>query len=369
MTLAHRALRRALSTSLLTLALVAGATAQEKDTVTLKNGNSETGKIKSEEYGALVFDKTDKTIAWSDIAPMGVTYGNAPQFGSALDAFNNGKLDDALKAFEELKGEKNLRPVLKQHALYYVPLILQRQGKFDEALAGYKDLLTAFPKSRRLFEVGENYLAIYMAKKDPVAGAKALDQLSTDALGAGVPTGFDSAISVLKGRLIEEQKKFAEAQALYTLAEKAPGVAPSVVAQAILGQGRCAVGLGDKTKAEGIFRKVVTGDGDGSILAGGWNGLGDLMLEDGKGGGATKKADADKILDALFCYLRGVVQYTPQPGESSAEYEHALFGASECFKYLGQLDPKAESKQANMKRSSDRLDQLRREFPNSPYLK
>jgi tetratricopeptide (TPR) repeat protein len=375
-TTALQTMRRALATSFLVLsagaiasASPAAASAQDnKDSVQLKSGTSETGKIKSEDYGGLVIDnKGDKTIAWKDIAqPGGIHYANAPQYDAAKDQFDGGKLDEAQKSFEELKGEKNLRPVLKQHALYHLAVIDQRTGKLDEALAGYKELLTAFPKSRYLYQVGENYVSLYGAKRDPAAASKALDQLSTDAMTAGVESGFGSAVNVLKGRLLEDQKKYAEAQAAYTVAEKATGVEASVVQQAILGQGRCAVALKDNVKAEGLFRKLTTSpDASAPVLAGAWNGLGDIMIEDARKAG---KPDQDKITDALYCYMRGVVLYVPLPGESTAEYERAQYFSAKCFEYLGSLATKADIKQQYAGAKEVRLAQLRKQFPNSIYL-
>jgi tetratricopeptide (TPR) repeat protein len=373
-------MRRALTTSLFLLAAAAlsprstaaGAplpSAQDnKDTVQLKNGNSESGKIKSEDYGGLVIDnKGDKTIAWKDIAqPGGVHYANAPQYEAAKDQFDAGKLDEALKSFDELKGEKSLRPVLKQHTLYHLAAIAQRQGKFDEALAGYKELLTAFPKSRYLYQVGENYVSLFAAKRDAAGATKALDQLSTDAMTAGVDPGFGSAVGVLKGRVLEDQKKYAEAQAAYTVAEKATGVEVSVVQQAILGQARCALALKDAVKAESLFRKVTTSpEAAAPVLAGAWNGLGDLMLEEAR---KAAKPDQDKITDALYCYLRGVVQYVPLPGESTTEYERAQFFSAKCFEYLGSLATKKEAKEFYAAAKGVRMDQLRKQFPNSIYL-
>jgi tetratricopeptide (TPR) repeat protein len=380
---ATRTLRRAWTASLLFLAASAPAIAlppiaqpagtqpppaqDNKDTVQLKSGNTESGKIKSEEFSGLVIDnKGDKTIAWKDIVqPNGVHYANAAAYEAAKDQFDGGKYDEALKTFEELKGEKALRPVLKQQVLYYLAFILQRQGKLDEALAGYKELLTAFPKSRYLYEVGENYVAIYQAKRDPGGAGKALDQLSTDSMTAGVDPGFGSAVSVLKGRLLEDQKKYAEAQAAYRVAEKATGVTSSVVQQAILGQARCAVALNDKPKAEGLFRKLTTSDAASPVMAGAWNGLGDLLLEDAR---KTAKPDTDKITDALYCYLRGVVQYVPLPGESSLEYERAQFYSAKCFDFLGQLTTNKDAKQSYLAAKQLRIEQLRKQFPNSIFL-
>lgn len=371
---AARALRTALRTSLLAgafLTVTLAGAVRAQDTVTLKSGSTETGKIKSEDYGGLVIDaKGDKTISWNDVspAPGSIRYANAQQYDSAKEAFDAGKFEDALKAFDEVKGEKNLRAPIKQSVLFYSALAQQRLGKTDEALASYKELVTAFPKSRFLLQVGESYVSIYLGKGDAAGAAKALDALSNDASTAGVDASFGAGVNVLKGRVLEDQKKFAEAQAAYAVAEKAAGAPPAVVQQAILGQGRTAIALGDKTKAEGLFRKVVNSDAPGQVLSGAWNGLGDLLLEEGKKG-TGGKPDADKINDALYCYLRGVVLYSPLPDDPTDQYERALFSASECFRYLSQLETKPDLKTLQMQRCQARLDQLKREFPQSPYLK
>jgi len=378
-------LRRALSTSILigaltasavplvfaasalTLALSAPAYAQDsKDTVTLKDGTTQSGKIKSEDYGGLVINvKEDKTLTWNEIiaGPGGITYGGSPAFQSVKDMFDGGKFDDALTPLAELVKDTKLRAPLKQHVLYYKALIEQRQAKYDDAIVAYKDLLTAFPKSRYLLDVGDNLVQIYIAKGDVPGAMKALDQLSSDAATAGVESGFSSAMNVLKGRVLEEQQKFPEAQAAYTVAEKGTGVAATVVAQAILGQARCAIALKDNTKAEGLFRKIVNADGPNNVMAGAWNGIADLMYADATP--KSGKADAAKINDALYCYLRGVVQYSPLPGESTSEYERALAGSVRCFKGLAQLETKPDIKAAHTARANERQNQLLREFPNT----
>ena len=370
---AARTHSRVLTPLFLALALAAPAIAQqEKDVVRLKDGKSESGKIKSEDYGGLVITvgKEEKTIAWNDILPEGgITYAGpgSVQYQSAKEIVDQGKLEDAAAALTELKGEKQLRAVLKQNVLYYLGYVQQRQSKLDEALGTYKELLTEFPKSRYLMMVGENLVTIHLAKKDVAGAMKALDQLSADAAGAGVECGFGASVSVLKGRVLEEQKKYPEAQAQYVVAEKSAGVAPSVVAQAVLGQGRCAVAMNKKPEAEGLFRKLVTQDGPNVVVAGAWNGLGDLMFEEGKPKAAGSKGDPERILDALYCYLRDVVQYAPLPGEPTTEYERSLALASDCFKWLATLETKADMKVEYKKRSDARLEQLKSQFPNSPF--
>jgi tetratricopeptide (TPR) repeat protein len=348
----------------LTLAALAlPAAAQDKDTIQFKDGKSDTGLIKSEEYGGLAFNPTKgaaRTILWNEIAPNGITYGNAPEYQSARDEMEAGKLPEALAKFEELLSDTKLRAVLKQNALYFSATIHQRLGAFDQAIASYKTLVTDFPKSRWLMEVGENLVVCHMAKKDVAAAGKALDELSAAATAAGVEAAFNSSVNVLKGRLFEEQGKFPEAQAAYGVAEKATGVPQNVVQQARLGQARCLVALNKKPEAEALFRKLVAEDAPSVVLAGAWNGIGDLMLEDARKG----TPDAEKLLDALYCFLRGTVQYTPLPGESVAEYKRALKSSGEVFKFIGQVEKNADRQKIYRQRAAEREEQFKKEFPS-----
>jgi len=353
----------ALPLTLGALALPAAAQAQDKDTIQLKDGTSEPGLIKSEEYGGVTFQPSKgaaRTILWSEIAPNGITYANSPEYQSARDDLEGGKLAEALVKLDELLADAKLRGVLKQNAQFFAAMIHQRQGEIDPAIEGYKKLVADFPKSRWLMEVGENLVLCHMAKKDVAAAGKALDELSAAATAAGVEAGFNSSVNVLKGRLYEEQGKIPEALAAYGVAEKATGVPPSVVQQARLGQGRCLVASNKKSEAEALFRKLVAEDAPHVVLAGAWNGLGDLMLEDSKKGGAP---DAEKLLDVLYCYLRGSVLYTPLPGESVTEYKRACKSAAEVFKFISQVEKNADRRKLYQARAAERDEQFKKEFP------
>src|SRR5439155_23769983 len=157
------------------------------------------------------------------------------------------------------------------------------------------------------------------------------------------------------------QQKYPEAQAAYGVAEKAQGVSQGVVQQARLGEARCLVAMNKKTEAEAIFNKLKTEDAPNQVLAGAWNRLGDLQLDRARKGSAV---DSDKLLDALFCYLRGVVQYAPLPGESTGEYKRAMRGSAEVFRFISQNEKNADRKRLYQQRMQERLDQLKKEFPN-----
>jgi tetratricopeptide (TPR) repeat protein len=342
--------------------LAGSARAQEtKDTIQFKDGKSETGLIKSEEYAGITFNPAKgaaRTIEWKDVAPNGITYASA-EFQSAKDAFDQGKFQDALDKFQQALGDAKLRAVLKQNAEYFVATIHQRGGEYDPAIESYKKLVADFPKSRWLMEAGEGLLACFMAKKDPAGAAKALDELSTAATAAGVEASFNSVVNVLKGRLNEEQGKFAEAQAAYGVVAKANGVPVSISQKARLGEARCMVALNKKADAKTVFQALTKEDASNAVLAGAWNGIADLMVEEAR----ANQNDPDKLLDALFCYMRGVVQYAPLPGEPYTEYKRALKGSATAFKFISEVEKNADRKRLYLERAKERDEQFKKEFP------
>jgi tetratricopeptide (TPR) repeat protein len=373
MNLAHetrpqRARKTWLAAMLFAASLGAPALAQQ-DTIQLKDGKSETGRIKSEDFSGLVLTAAkggDRTIEWSQIAPNGVAYGGSVEFTTAKEAFDARRYDEAIQQFTEiLKPEAKLRPLLKPHAQYYSATSRLRKEEWDAAISEYKKLYTESPKSRHLMEIGEGLVTAYLAKGKDYAGAtKALDELDSAATLASVGGGFTSAINVLKGRIFEEQQKYSEAIGAFSVAEKATGVSPLVVQQARLGQARCYVATSKPTEAEALYKKVTTEDAPNAVLAGAWNGLGDLWKKPG-----FEKKDANLLNDALYAYLRGVVQYGPLPGESTHEYERAMAGAAQCFTYLSGIEQAKDKKDLYAQYARVRRDQLAKEFPNSVFLK
>lgn len=351
------------TTALLCFALLSGARA---DTITLKDGKTESGRVKAEDFGGVTFDPAkgdDKLIPWSDIAANGITYDGADEYVAAKEAFDGGRFDEAISAFAPLAKDSK-KPVLRQNALYYTARAQMALGKGEEALATFETLVKEHGKSRWLMDVGESLIVIHAAKKDFASAGKALDKLGSDASAAGVDASFDKAVQVLKGRVFEEQKDYAKARAAYGVAASATGLDARIVQLGKLGEARCNAAGGDKAKAEGIFRALTREDASNAILAGAWNGLGELMLEEGKKG----KGDAEKITDALYCYLRGVVQYPPLPGDSTLEHERAIAGAAQCFRFLSQIDSKPEGKRYNKERADQHAAMLRSRYPNSSFL-
>ncbi len=61
--------------------------------------------------------------------------------------------------------------------------------------------------------------------------------------------------------------------------------------------------------------------------------------------------------------MRGVVQYSPLPGEPYTEYKRALKGSAEVCKFIGQVEKNADRKKLYQQRAAEREEQFKKEFP------
>jgi tetratricopeptide (TPR) repeat protein len=352
---------------LLVLGLVAaGAStvAQKDDRVVLKNGKEKVVRIKTEDIDGAWYTGTggagNTVIRWDEIDT--IHYGAADAFDKALETFSGGRINDAATQLEALAGEADLRPPLKQTVLYYLGLANGRLGKPDLATTRFKELLAAFPKSRYLLPVGANLLALHLEKNDAAGAAKDLEPIFAVAKEAGSNEALQAALNVLRGRLLEEQKKYDEAESQYQSSSKVSKADPDVIAAANLGLARCAQKRG-RSDAEQRYRDLAKSDASNALLAGAWNGLGDIALEQ-----ATKARDTDGMRVALLAYLRGVVMYPPSEGEPSEEYERALAGTARAAKSIAELESNAERKQLFLARAKRSKDQLQNLYPSSRFL-
>jgi tetratricopeptide (TPR) repeat protein len=349
---------------LLTLGVTATAFAQQ-DIVRLRNGNTDTGTIESEDYQVLSIkstkDKKTNRIAWDDIAE--VTYGNSNDYTAAVKMVNGGNLSGGAAKLNQLAAGDKLRKDLKPHALFYAAAATQRSGNLKEAATGYIELVKAFPKNPHLRQAAKGLVDCRIASGDAASGTGELEAMVAAAKGAGVDDQFLGTFEVFHGRLLEAQKKMVEAKVKFDQVAAMRGIAASLTAEAKLGVARCSQAEGQSPKALEIYKAMIDQDLGNEVMAGAWNGMGEITRDE-----AAKAKNAEKMLDALYMYLRGVVQYAPAPGEGTGEYERALAGSSATFKALSDLEPDAAKKKVWSDRSRERLNQLKKEFPNSPHL-
>src|SRR4029453_8592289 len=143
----------------------------------------------------------------------------------------------------------------------------------------------------------------------------------------------------------------------------AAGADPALVLAAKVALARCAQRAGRTNDAQTQYREIVKLEAPNDVLAGAWNGLGEIALAEG-----SSKRSQDDLRYALFAFLRGVVQYVPERGGSTEEYERALAGASKAFKALGEVYTDANKKKQFQARSAQCSEQLQSEFPRSRWI-
>jgi hypothetical protein len=358
---------RCLPLLLLTLGAAATLTAQtQPDVVRLRNGNTDQGTIESENYKELalksVKDKKTNRYPTEDIAD--VQYGGSPEYTAAYKLYVAGNPQGAQK-LAQLASSDKLRKELKQHALFFAAAAQQRAGNLKDALTLYLDLAKQAPNSSHLRQVAKSIVDCRIASGEAAAGSSDLDMLMKAAKEAGVDDLYLGTLEVYNGRLLEAQKKMVEAKVKYEQVAAARNIPPKLTAEAKLGVARCSQAEGQAQKASEIYRQLVDQEDLGNeVLAGAWNGLADIARDE-----AVKAKSAEKLLEALFMYLRGVVVYAPAPGEGTSEYERALAGSAATFKALADGETDAAKKKLYADRARERLNQLNKEFPNSPHQK
>lgn len=351
----------------LTLALgvlaVPAVAQDEDDTIRKKDKTTMSARVKSEDLkGAVVIPsgtggKAEITIGWKDIAS--IDYAGSPDFRKARGYVEAGNMAEAIPLLEALRKESTLRDVLKNNVLFLLGSSHMRAGEYDKAIEVYSDLFTKFPKTQYLLSAGDQLINAHLAKQNQQGAKDALESMLAKAKAAGIDT---TPLNVLKGRVFEAAGDYSSALSAYkTVFDAATDDAGKAAAE--LGMARALFGQGKFGEADAKYRALTVRDLPPLVLAGAWNGLGDLMLKAGK-----EKRDVELITDSLYAYLRGCVLYTPQTGEPTAEYERAVAGAYECFKGISEIETVDARKKTFMARAKERREHLETKFPNSRYL-
>ena len=339
--------------------------AAKEDVVSFKDKRDpEKGKVVAENYDALELEVkkgVKKKLEWAGIAS--VKYADVPEEYTEAAAERGGDPEGALEKLKGLGGQEGLGDVTRQQVMYDVASLQQQLGLLDEAIASWNALIAAFPEGRYLGAAARGLIDSNLAKGDADGAGKALDGLGSNA-AVGKYEGLGLDLKVLRGRILMAQGKFADARAAFEQVEKDAKASPDASAMARLGVAECLKNEGKGPEAETRFKAIVDGDGPNFLLAGAWNGLGDMLSEKG-----AKARNADQLTEALYAYLRGVVQYVPAAGEPQDQYERALAGSARCFKHLSELETNKDRKAYYGGMFTQQAERLRKVSPNSEYLK
>jgi tetratricopeptide (TPR) repeat protein len=334
-----------------------------QETVHLRNGNSEAGRIEAEDYDVLRFkvkkgkDEQAVTFPWAEVAD--VTYTGELQ--KAINQLNNGNRTQAIQQLTQALAGSTLRKELRPAAAFSLGIAQLREGQFPAAATTLQDLLKTAPKSRYLFPAARALADIYLATGEFDNGNAAIDAASNAAKDAGVSANHLMAFDYYRGLLNEAKKDMVKAKLSFQTASRVE--LPLIAELGKLGLARVADAAGQTDEARKAFTALTEQGRSNETLAGAWNGLAKLALADG-----VSKKKAEIVTDGLYMYLRGVVCYAPLPGDGTSEYERALAGSAEAFRQLAEFDTDDAQKKQNIGRAKQRLDLLRKEFPHSIFL-
>jgi tetratricopeptide (TPR) repeat protein len=345
---------------LVALATTVASARAQTDTVETVDGKSLSGKVLLEAYDHLELQSKQgqkQKLDWSEVAT--VQYGGSPEYTDAVGKLATAPVPDSLAALEKLKGDAKLRPVVKQQVLFLIASLHVRAGDFDGAATAWQELAKAFPSGRYLDQAARGVAAAYVSKGAPGEASAALDVVVAAAKPANPGPRFDTTVTLVKAWLLETQGNAAGAKSAYEAAEKAGGLAPDQAATTSLGIARCQQKAGQVDDAAARFRKLVNAaDTPHAVMAAAWNGIGDLLLEQGR-----KKRDVEVLTQALYAFLRPVVLYVPLEGESEDDQQHAIAGAADACQSIAELD--ASLKQAYGQRAADLRTRLKKKEGNA----
>ena len=348
----------------LTLAAGSAGSAGDDDTVTLRDDTIKTGKIQAAETTGitLLVGKKPEATPWSAIAS--VQYGNARDFDVARQQIAEGKRDEGIAGLEKLAADKKLRAPLHQEVLFELARAWQAKGDADKALATWKDLMKSHANGRYLVSGGYWLTLALIARNDPGGALRAIDELTADARSTNADANQVTALDLLRGRALESQKKFPDAQSACERVAAAKEMPADLALMAQLGAARAVQGAGKKDDAIKRYRDLIAKRPPPLVSAGAWNGLGDIALE-----AATPKKEIDGLEEALLAYLHGVVLDTPSAIEPQEELERALAGTVKALTLLADVETNKDRKAALVDRAARRREEWKKQFPTSTLLK
>jgi tetratricopeptide (TPR) repeat protein len=342
------------------LAVAPGATGGDDDTIVMRDGTTRSGKVQAAEAAGctLAVGRKTETIAWPSIST--VQYGGAKDFDGARQLLAEGKLPEGIAGLEKLAADKKMRAAVRQEVLFELARAYRSKGDDDKSLETWRDLAKSHPNGRYLVSGGAWLVSALIARNDPGGALRAVDELTSDARGANADAAQVAALDLLRGRALEGQKKFPDAQSAYERVAAVKEMPADYAAAAQLGVARALQGAGKKDDAVKRYRELLAKRPPPLVAAGAWNGIGDAYLD-----GAVAKKDVDALEEGLLAYLHVVAVDAPAPAEPPEELERALVGSLRCTQALADLENNKERKAALVERAQKRQDELKRLFPKA----
>lgn len=343
------------------VALAGAAEARQADVVSVRAGEPLRGQITVAGYDGVEIRlaatgraRATLKLPWERVES--VEFDSRPLEAAAV-AEIEGRFDDARAQWTKLAEDARGRAPLRQEALFRLATLEQRLGRVEPALARWRELATEFPEGRHLDEAVKALIRGELAKGDPATANADLDRILEQSAAIASHPRFAAIQELLRGRVLEARTQWADARLHYGVAERASDLPAEDVARARLGSARCLLAEGRVADAEQRLRELVGPHADaatpGIVFAAAWNGLADLWRDRG-----VRERDRERLFQALYGYLRGVVLYVPQDGEPRTEHRRAIEGARRCCEAIAQLSTDPEEKALYRRRTAEFVRRL-----------
>ena len=228
------------------LAAAPGATGGDDDTIVMRDGTTRSGKVQAAEAAgcSLAVGKKTDTIAWTSIST--VQYGGAKDFDSARQLLAEGKVPEGSPASRSSPPTRRCarRCARTSSSSWRAPY--RRRATTTRRSRRGATSPRATPTARYLVSGGAWLVSALIARNDPGGALRAVDELTSDARGANADAAQVAALDLLRGRALEGQKKFPDAQSAYERVAAVKEMPADYAAAAQLGVSARAPGRGQE---------------------------------------------------------------------------------------------------------------------------
>lgn len=341
------------------LLLLSAAAAARADEIVLFKGEPRSGvTVKEETFEGVVY--LQKGIPQPQNYPAAkvrsVVYEKKSRYYEiAEDAL---AVRDFAKAGELFKtAAANAKNWEKQYGLFQYADCLRAQGKakLDEAIKAYNDLLTEVPKTKFFGECYERIAACQRSQGKLDDAKKTYEQLKGQVTLKNLGARWELLADF---RLLELSEKSDANAALtgYDELQKKAAEFPDVANMARLRVGYVMIQKQQIDKARSYFNDIIKDRqaSDVQTVAGAYNGLGTSFVS------GKKDPTLDDFNNALFPFFRTVFKYGDELGQSELVAE-ALYWGGRCLEGRG--------KENDVKRARQLYDRCKKEYPTSEWAK
>jgi len=345
----------------------AAAPAAAQDVIRYKDGTADqecevvTLNYRTVDYDIVLGNKVRQQADAKKVGEIGVDKNQSTfEFNQGQSAMEAGNFAEAIDKFERVKRDPRARDLLKQTAAINVVRCHYYSESVQGCLAAIQSLRTMKPDTFFLMESYQLEIKACLAKNDVAGAQAAVTALEGKGNSENMPD-WTRAADVLRGGLLEMQKKWREALTIY----RKYGGDKEAGDDAKIGELRCLKETADwaglSVRAEAVLGELKNRKLPNDRLStAAYNARGESNLNGGK------------FKEALLDFMQGVAVFS-KSGGGNKEHETALARASFCSTRIALAEKADKARRDTYKRRAMELEaDLKRGYPGSaygPYLK